>query len=358
MSANNGQAIFVDKRPRNTDHLKPFLAHLRALPFVEEAVPEGQAGNRGEGARVDGVLRLRTPTHTYRLLYELKRTNLGYPIADGVIARAENDPERGLILFAPYIPGPMGEHLAAAGVNYVDEAGNCRLELGKEHVAHIEGRKRPRGNTETRAAGPATVDVMFALLADGDLADAPVRDIAERLGIGKTAVANAIRGLVRQGLITKEKPRRILRPRELLDRWLIGYETIVRPKRLVGRYQTMDAAPEELERRVEDVLGGADTRWGWTGGAAAMRLTGFYRGPDTMLAVEELPQDFFRDLRALRARDGNFAVLKLEGDLAFRGALEHTLHPLLVFAELGIAGDERAREAAAEIRNQYLEDLA
>ena len=234
-------------------------------------------------------MHIRTPTRPYRLFLELKRTNIGYVTADGVVARAKKHPENPWILFAPYIPRPMGEYLAAAGINFVDEVGNCRLELGTDHVAVIEGRKRAKPNEAGQATGPAAIEVTFAFLAEPDLLNAPVREIAERVGIGKTAVAGAIRKLIRQGLITANKPRRVLRRKELLDRWLIGYETIVRPRRMVGRYKTMEADPLRLERRIEDLLEDAEIKWGWGGGAAAMRLTGFYRGAETVLAVHQAP---------------------------------------------------------------------
>ncbi len=348
----------TEKHDRKHEALKPFLAHLRALPFVDDAAPDERGQARREGKRIDGLLRIRTPKQRYRLFYELKRTNIGYTTADGVIAQAKRHPEHPWILFAPYIPRPMGEYLAAAGLNFVDEVGNCRLELGADHVAVIEGRRREKPNTAGQATGPAAVEVAFAFLAKPDLMDAPVRNIAKQIGAGKTAVANALQQLIRQGLITEKKPRRVLRPKELLDRWLIGYETIVRPRRMVGRYKTLEPDPLRLEERTEEILGEAGTQWGWTGGAAAMKLTGFYRGVETVLAADQLPENFFKELRALPAQDGNFTVLKAAGNLAFEGVQEHTVHPLLVFAELRIAGHERAGEAAEEVRHRYLEYLA
>jgi len=344
----------VDIQDGQPAALEPFLVQLRALPFVTDVVVDEVERGQREGAPFDGLLLIQTPTRTYRLIFELKRTNLAYTTADGVIAQAKRHPEHPWILFAPYVAKPMGEYLAAAGLNFVDEVGNCRLELGAEYVAVIEGRKRERAAGGGRTTGPVVVEVMFAFLADPGLADAPVRDIATRIGVGKTAVANAIRQLARQGLITDKRPRRVLRRKELLDRWLIGYETIVRPKRLVGRYRTMEADPLVLERKIEELLADGSTEWAWTGGAAAMKLTGYFRGAETVLAVRRVPTDFFKELRALPAQDGNFTVLKPEGDLAFEGVRAHTVHPLLVFAELRIAADDRAREAAEEVWHRCL----
>jgi hypothetical protein len=69
-----------------------------------------------------------------------------------------------------------------------------------------------------------------------------------------------------------------------------------------------------------------------------MKLTDYYRGADTALAMERLPDGFLKELRALSAQEGNLVVLEVAGDRAFEGATAHTVHPLLVFAELVIVG--------------------
>ena len=66
---------------------------------------------------------------------------------------------------------------------------------------------------------------------------------------------------------------------------------------------------------------------------------------------ESEPNDHFTKASFLKSGG------EVEGTLGFEGAQEHTVHPLLVFAELRIGGDERAREAAEEVRHRYLEHL-
>lgn len=86
-----------------------------------------------------------------------------------------------------------------------------------------------------------------------------------------------------------------------------------------------------------------------------MRLTKHYRGEETVLHVEDPPADLARRLRALRAQDGPLTILRAPGKIGFEGALPRTVHPLLAFTELLATGKERAREAAQEIRERYLE---
>jgi hypothetical protein len=121
----------------------------------------------------------------------------------------------------------------------------------------------------------------------------------------------------------------------------------------MGRFHTNDRGAEAREDRIERELG-ETTTWAWGGGAAAMRLTGHYHGPDTVLHLEHPLPDFGKRLKAIPAREGPLIVLGVPGRVAFEGAKPRTVHPLLVHAELLATGHERAREAAQEVWNRYV----
>jgi len=199
--------------------------------------------------------------------------------------------------------------------------------------------------------------VLFALLADPSLARAPVRTLADRAGVGKSAAAEALLRLEAEGLFVRAGGRRFLPRPETVDRWLAGYLEVLRPRWLIGRYRTADDSPAHLEAAVAEVLGERSGTWGWGGGAAAARLTGHYRGRETVVLVAAPPPDLPRQLRALPARDGQLVLMRGTPPLALAGVVPETAHPLLIYAELLATGDERAREAAREIRSRFLGEL-
>jgi hypothetical protein len=123
---------------------------------------------------------------------------------------------------------------------------------------------------------------------------------------------------------------------------------------MVGAFRTPDEDPEALERRIEATFGETAT-WAFGGGAAAMRLTGFYRGPETVLHVVTWRREDAARLRAVRATRGGLMVLKAPGEIVLQGVLPQTVHPLLIYTELLTAEHQRAREAAEEIRRSYLQ---
>jgi hypothetical protein len=170
----------------------------------------------------------------------------------------------------------------------------------------------------------------------------PVRALAEAAGVAVATAADRIARLRKEGLIREAAhERRLAEPRRLLDLWIKGYETQVRPKLLIGRYRAQETDPEALERLIEETLD-EKAIWAFGGGAAAHRLTHYYRGPDTVVHVQHPDFDVAKRLRALRADDGPLILLRAPGPIAFEGAAPRTVAPLLVYTELLFAGDKRA----------------
>jgi hypothetical protein len=309
---------------------------------------------QGRPRQLDGFLVVNTPDEEYELPVDLKRTYLTYATADGVLAQMRAMTTRPWILFAPHIPRPLGRHLADHGVNYLDLAGNCRLVLDHRYVAHIEGRTRERTAEARRGLRVPGYQVLFALLAEPELLNATVRRLAEAAGTGKTAAAETLRRLQDENLIGQVKRRRvILEMKVLLERWVGGYATHVRPRLLIGTYRTADRDPEALERHIEDVLGDELT-WGFGGGAAAARLTRFYRGERTVVHLENARLDLQKRLRAQRVDGGPLVLVRAPGRIAFEGIKPRTVHPLLIYTELLAADDPRARDAANEVWERHL----
>ena len=108
-----------------------------------------------------------------------------------------------------------------------------------------------------------------------------------------------------------------------------------------------------LEARLAPALS-AIGPWRWGGGAAADRLTHYYRGDRTVAYVEQPPADLARRLGLVPAADGPVLLVRAPGPLAFRSPHAETVHPLLVYADLLAEGHDRARDAAREIDARYL----
>jgi hypothetical protein len=141
-----------------------------------------------------------------------------------------------------------------------------------------------------------------------------------------------------------------------LERWLVGYADVLRPALLVGSFRTPDATPDKLEQRIVDSAV-TPAEWRWGGCAAGFRLTQHYRGERTVLHVGELATEFRRAIKAVPDANGPLVILRFPGPTALIGATPDTVHPLLVYAEMLAEANERAREAAGEVAEEYLAEL-
>ena len=302
----------------------------------------------------DGELQVVAPPRTRRerFLVRTTRTHLSYALASGFIEQARRH-KGNWILFAPYVPSKIGQHLAEHKLSYADAVGNCHIELAAGGLlGHVEGKKPSRDVTTKSAGRVPSHQLVFAVLARPALLREPVRQIALAAGIGKTAAAEQLLRLERQGLVHRKRGV-IVDKRALLERWLTAYAEVVRPAWLVGRYRPQAPDPEAVERMIEAAW---KTRsWVYGGAAAGWRMTKFYRGDDTVLHVNAPSDDALRQLRVIPDRTGPLTILRTPGTIAYDGTAARLAHPLLVYTEMMTTTDPRAREAAAEIRERFLE---
>lgn len=338
--------------------LETYLEQLRGLRFVT-----GVRMARGQGR--GSAIELTTASGRHVLELELVRSHLRKQEAELWIGRAAARPDgASSLLCAPYVSRPMGERLREGGVHYVDQAGNVFLELrrGKriEYVALVEGRALNRVVPAERAWRAASYQVLFAMLIQADLLNAPVRSLATAAGVSTTPVLQVRKRLVQQGLIAERKGQFLWAPRSLDQArqiWLAGYQSTLRPSLLIGRFRPRRPTEiSELERELARALEGKAFRWG--GAAAGFRLDPYYRGDRTVVHLDA-PEISARDLAGLLGMvpdpQGPVVLLRSPGPLAFESPVKNTVHPLLAWVELLDEGHDRASEAAARIADKLLE---
>jgi hypothetical protein len=329
---------------------------------VVSSPPTVRRADQGKGA--DAVIAIRAPRSKtpVRFLVEVKRTHLSYALVDGVIGRhaATKQP---WLLCAPYVAPTMARYLIERRVGFFDATGNCHLSIGGEvFLHHVESRRVESTGASPRAVRAPGYNIVFAILTKPELLEASVREIEQYAHATKSTVSNQLRRLEAEGILARARGHlRLVRPRDLFEKFIAGYADVLRPRLFIGRYATPFREPEVLEEKIEMELpagnAGADGRnWWWGGSSAGWRLTKHYRSPVTTLHIDELSPDALRRLRALPSPTGTLELLRIPNAAAIDGVEGHVdvVHPLLVYAEMMTSSDERTREAAAGLREQHL----
>jgi hypothetical protein len=139
-----------------------------------------------------------------------------------------------------------------------------------------------------------------------------------------------------------------------LDMFLAAYPQLVsgfRIGRFRAREQNIDKLEAELARRL-----GAIGEWRWGGGAAAQRLTNYYRGELTTAYLREATASAASRLQLIRDSNGPVVLMRSMGPLVFESPEPTVVNPLIVYGDLLLEGHERARAAAGEIFRRYVQN--
>jgi hypothetical protein len=333
------------------------LEFLRRLPPIQGVAISETAGRLGGSGR-DEILEIQTSGAHHRLLIQDKRGVLNSAMKERILSGPHRSGTAPGILFARYVTPRLASDLGEHHVNFVDEAGNCHIELPPGVLIHIVGRAAPARVPRTSISVNG-YRVLLALLIAPRLLNASVRDLALEAGVGKSTAADALQVLAAIGLLHKTRKGRVLDTRHLLDRWVAGYADQLRPSLLLARYHPAEKDLAVLEAKAEKALARLGVRWAFTGGVAAQRLTGHFRGSATVLHLERRVPELEAELRLAPSPQGSVTVLVGPGPVVFEAALlSGTAPPVLVYAELLATGGEREREAAEIIRARYLEGLS
>jgi hypothetical protein len=314
---------------------------------IDLAIAEDEAG--GGPGEENTRLRLKHGCRKYVYIARMKRgvtrNNAHF------IAREMNDITRrkktGVLLVTDYLTDDVGAILREMGVQYLDTAGNAYIKAGGVHVL-IEGKRRKKAEpieNGPRPFGWAALKVVFALLCAKELRNAPYRDIAKAAGVALGTVAGVMSNLEkRHYLIAIGGGIRLRDERELVKLWIAAYTEKLRPKLLLGRYDTI--TPPDLEALPQGALAGAET--------AAARLQRYLvAGRDTLyIAGERKP--LTQQLQLRKAPEGKLELRKQFWDFNYPEQEFGVVPPLLIYADLVAVADPRTIEAAEMLYDNYL----
>jgi len=307
---------------------------------------------------IDGVLELAAHGIRREFFVEVKRhltpATLGGATQQLLrIQRRANVPQKGLIV-TTYVNPQMAERLKAMDMPFLDLAGNAYINAPPVYV-YIRGNKPPAtrpARPKTRAFQPTGLKVVFGLLCDPGLAEAPYRDIAQATGVALGTVGWVINDLRDLGYLVDmgKRGRRLARRKQLIDRWVMAWAEVLRPKLLLGRYT--GAEQNWWERvRITDY----DACWG--GEVAAARLTTYLKPQLITIYADKVPGRFLLENRLRADRHGDVEILQAFWRTKRVEPCPELAPPLLVYADLLATGDPRNIDTADLLYNHDIAGL-
>jgi hypothetical protein len=266
--------------------------------------------------------------------------------------------DHGLVV-AHHINPLMAERLRGMDMWFIDTAGNAYINALPVYV-YIKGNKpseTQKAPPTNRAFTPIGLKIVYALLCQPNLVNAPYREMAQTATAALGTVALVFRDLTKLGFIVDmgSRGRRLKNRKTLFERWLIAYPEQLRPKLETGRYRATD--PNWWQ--TADLQ---NMKAYWGAEVAADRLT-HYLKPQiiTLYVMEERATQFKMTNRLRKDPDGDIEILKTFWDAQSEFNQADIVNPILVYADLIASGDPRNIETAQilyerELAEHFRED--
>ncbi len=262
------------------------------------------------------------------------------------------------LLIADRIDGDSAKLLRDLNVNYLDAGGNAYLKLSPLFV-FIDAQPHADGIALSRPAkpfSPIDLQIIFALLANPGLLNENYRVVSEYANVALGVCGTVFRDLKDNGYFVESNRTKVREWRarhRLIGRWVEQYPTL--KKRLyLGPYYTAD---KDWWRSSEfskyDVHLGGEF-------AAASYIESEQAETGSIYLGDQQQWKFIRAMRFIKADRGmDESAPKVNVFSKFWGKAEHknicpqVTHPLITYADLIDAGDQRSRAAANEIASRY-----
>jgi hypothetical protein len=137
--------------------------------------------------------------------------------------------------------------------------------------------------------------------------------------------------------------------KQLLDKWLIGFEERLKPTLHIGNFRLL--RNEDYNQWKNIPLQKHQAFWG--GEPAGALITGYLLPEIFTIYTEETRNDLIKNYRLVPDTNGNIRVYKKfwKGKETFN---ETVVHPLLAYTDLMNTGDRRNTETAQKIYDELL----
>ena len=253
-----------DLAPLNSNHRQLISDGLAAL--------QESTGIRGEllpnEPRFGPMISLNIAHTTLKYACEVKQHIDRFLTLEDLKARSMID--QSTVLVCPALTSALAARCQQLDIQFIDTAGNAYISNGAGILISVTGRKHEKALRESRDATitPAALRIIFGILAEPSLLNAPYRDISRAVQVSTGAIAKAFENIETRGFIgtTPSGTRLIRSPDLLLSEWAIGFMHRVRPK--LKKFRFASPNPDELRRWLPEYRISA-----WGGEMAAELIT-------------------------------------------------------------------------------------
>lgn len=337
----------MDTMRRNSDFIYDAIVHLEQLTNTNIGVESSRK-------EYDAVITIIGVPYIVIVKSEVKTSNKSIVLTQ--VKELGTNSKNPIIIIAKYIANDMAIELREKGINYLDIAGNSFIKH-KNVLISITGQKIQKisKTNQSRAFQEAGIKLIFNLLRSPESLQTSYRELAEKTDISIGSVSNVMNELEELNFLLKTDKKRVLKnTKELLSRWVVAYNDVLKPRLLKKRVRFSNRNDYKNWSKLSLISLDNINLWGGEPGAALM--------------TEQLKPSLF-----IIFTNGNWQevakVLKLipdeEGEIEiyymfWKGEKnqEKLIAPaLLIYADLITSGYDRNTQIAQNILSNELQHI-
>ena len=331
---------------RNNDFIYEAVANLESVIKIPIDIETSRA-------QYDAILNIKNMQFVVVAKSAMRASNQGLILSQ--LEDLRNMSNRPIIFIADYISKEGASQLKERGFNYIDTAGNAFISKG-DLMIYVDGQKRVSKHkiNQSRAFQEAGVKIIFHLLSAPENLQHSYRKVAESIGVSLGSVSNVMAELEELNYLIKTKDKRVLKKKEeLLERWLVEFNTVLKPRIIRSRMKFID--PDMAQNWRNMLLNQKPGEILWGGEPAGAMLTDNLRPQEfTIYSNLELPE-IAKALRLVPDKTGNVEVCQ-----KFWKNNDTNLNitpALLIYTDLINSGYGRNVEIANEIFENELQHI-
>lgn len=328
---------------RNNDFIYEAVSKLETLINIPIEIDSNRPN-------YDALLRIKNEQFIVEAKKTVRTSNQGLILSQLEEAKYINN--RQIILIAEYISKGASVELKERGINYLDTAGNTFIKCN-ELIIFIEGQKKAKKEktNQSRAFQEAGLKIVFQLLYKPENLQYSYRRIAEKADVSIGSVSNVMAELEELNYLLKTRGKRVLKNKnELLERWIVDYNQVLRPRIMRKKMRFLDKDYQQQWRDLNTHINNGYILWGGEPGGAI--LTENLRPEKFTLFTDLDLSEVARSLKLVPSENGEIEILQKfwKND----SENQKTAPALLIYADLINSGFGRNIETAKQILENEL----
>lgn len=284
---------------------------------------------------------------------EIRASNKGMVFNE--IENLKQKTKKPIIAIAKFIASDIARELKEKKINYIDRAGNAFIKQD-ELLIYITGQKpdKPANFNQSRAFQESGIKLIFQLLTQPDDLQLSYRNLAEKTGIALGSVSIIIKELEDLRYVVKTKNSRYLKnKKELLERWILAYNDVLRPRLLKKRFRfSNNDAYNKWQDLPLNVISGRNI---WGGEPGASILTKQLQPQNFTIYTDGGWQSVASALKLIPDNEGDVEILAIFWKKYERLTNQSIAPTIIILAELMSSGKERNIQTAKTIIENELQ---